>query len=125
MAWFVLARVLIVAAVAYSAALLQPLPVGLVANIVFAIVLSGLVVVFETRVREIAPSRVLGALLGCAIGLAIARAIESGLFFADSSDRKVEFLHSFLLIVAGIPLLHRRAFADAIWGLAHRYAAPA
>ena len=99
MAWFVLARVLIVAAVAYSAALLQPLPVGLVANIVFAIVLSGLVVVFETRVREIAPSRVLGALLGCAIGLAIARAIESGLFFADSSDRKVEFLHSFLLIV--------------------------
>ncbi len=99
MAWFVLARVLIVAAVAYSAALLQPLPVGLIANIAFAIVLSGLVVVFETRVREIAPSRVLGALLGCAIGLAIARAIESGLFFADSTDRKVEFLHSFLLIV--------------------------
>ena len=30
MAWFVLARVLIVAAVAYSAALLQPLPVGLI-----------------------------------------------------------------------------------------------
>ena len=99
MAWFVLARVLIVAAVAYSAALLQPLPVGLIANIAFAIVLSGLVVAFETRVREIAPSRVLGALLGCAIGLAIARAIESGLFFADSTDRKVEFLHSFLLIV--------------------------
>ncbi len=99
MAWFVLARVLIVAAVAYSAALLQPLPVGLIANIAFAIVLSGLVVAFETRVREIAPSRVLGALLGCAIGLAIARAIESGLFFADNSDRKVEFLHSFLLIV--------------------------
>ena len=99
MAWFVLARVLIVAAVAYSAALLQPLPVGLIANIAFAIVLSGLVVAFETRVREIAPSRVLGALLGCAVGLTIARAIESGLFFADSSDRKVEFLHSFLLIV--------------------------
>ncbi len=99
MAWFVLARVLIVAAVAYSAALLQPLPVGLIANIAFAIVLSGLVVAFETRVREIAPSRVLGSLLGCAIGLTIARAIESGLFFADNSDRKVEFLHSFLLIV--------------------------
>lgn len=99
MAWFVLARVLIVAAVAYSAALLQPLPVGLIVNIAFAIVLSGLVVAFETRVREIAPSRVLGALLGCAVGLAIARAIESGLFFADNSDPKVEFLHSFLLIV--------------------------
>jgi uncharacterized protein YacL len=99
MAWSVLARVLIVAAVAYSAALLQPLPVGLIANIAFAVVLAGLVVAFETRLRDTAPSRVLGALLGCAIGLAIARAIESGLFFADSSDRKVEFLHSFLLIV--------------------------
>ena len=99
MAWFMLARVLIVAAVAYSAALLQPLPVGLIANIAFAVVLSGLVVAFETRVREIAPSRVLGASLGCAVGLAIARAIESGLFFADSADPKVEFLHAFLLIV--------------------------
>ena len=99
MAWFVLARVVIVAAVAYSAALLQPLSVGLIPNVIFALVLAGLVVAFETRLRDTAPTRVLGALLGCAIGLAIARAIESGLFFADSTDRKVEFLHSFLLIV--------------------------
>ncbi len=103
MAWFVLARVLIVAAVAYSAALLQPLPVGLLPNVAFAVVLSGLVVLFEMRLRETAPTRVLGALLGCAIGLTIARAIEGGLFFADSSDRKVEFLHSFFVIVLPYP----------------------
>jgi uncharacterized protein YacL len=99
MAWFALARILIVAAVAYAAALLQPLPVGLVANVAFAVVLSGLVVAFETGLRDTPPSRVLGALIGCAIGLGIARAIEVGLFFADTSDRKVEFLHAFLLIV--------------------------
>jgi len=99
MAWFVLARVLIVAAVAYSAALLQPLPVGVIANIAFAVALAGLVVFFETRLRDTAPTRVLGALLGCAVGLAIARAIEAGLFFANSADRKVEFLHAFLLTV--------------------------
>src|SRR5437763_1118530 len=99
MAWFALARVLIVAAVAYAAALLQPLPVGLVANVVFAIVLSGLVVALETGLRDTAPSRVLGALMGCGVGLAIARAIEAGLFFADSSDRKVEFLQACVLIV--------------------------
>lgn len=29
----------------------------------------------------------------------------------------------FLLVIAGAPQLDRRAFADAIWGLAHRYAA--
>ena len=99
MAWFVLARGLIVAGVAYSAALLQPLPVGLPLNVAFAVVLAALVVLFETRVRETAPTRVLGALLGCAVGLGIARAIESGLFFADTNDRKIEFLHTFLLIV--------------------------
>jgi uncharacterized protein YacL len=98
MAWFALARVLIVAAVAYAAALLQPLPVGLAANVIFAVVISGLVVALETGLRDTPPSRVLGALLGCGVGLAIARAIEAGLFFADSSNSKVEFLHACLLI---------------------------
>jgi uncharacterized protein YacL len=99
MAWFALARILIVGAVAYAAAVLQPLPVGLVANVVFAVVLAGLVVAFETQLADIAPSRVLGALIGCAIGLALARAIESGLFFADAGTARVEFLHAFVLIV--------------------------
>jgi uncharacterized protein YacL len=99
MAWFALARVLIVAAVAYAAALLQPLPVGLLANIGFAAVLAGLVVVLESRLRETAPSRVAGALIGGITGLAVARAIESGLFWTNSGDKRIEFLHSFLLIV--------------------------
>ena len=29
----------------------------------------------------------------------------------------------FLLVVAGLPLFHQRAYADTVWGLAHRYAA--
>jgi uncharacterized protein YacL len=99
MAWFALARFVIVAMVAYTAALLQPLPGGAVVNIGFAIVLGIVVVFFETRLRETAPSRVLGALIGCAIGLGIARAIEAGLFWADSGSKQIEFLHSFLLIV--------------------------
>jgi uncharacterized protein YacL len=99
MAWFALARVLFVVAVAYAAALLQPLPVGLPANVAFALVLAGLVVFFESRLRETSFTRVLGALIGCAIGLAIARAIGSALFWADNLDRRVEFLQSFMLIV--------------------------
>src|SRR3954462_1142311 len=98
MAWFVLARVLIVAAVAYSAALLQPLPVGLIPNVAFAVVLAALVVMFETRLRDTAPTRVLGALLGCIVGLAVPGGIESGLFFPDSPARKGGFRHAFLLI---------------------------
>jgi uncharacterized protein YacL len=99
MAWFALARFLIVAAVAYAAALLRPLPVNLLANIAFAAGLAGIVVAFESRLRETAPTRVLGALIGGIIGLGIARGIESGLFWANSGDRRVEFLHAFTLIV--------------------------
>jgi uncharacterized protein YacL len=99
MAWFVLARALFVAAVAYAAAVLSPLPVALPANVAFALVLAGLVVLFESRLGETAVTRVLGSLIGCAIGLGIARTIGAGLFWADTGDRKVEFLHSFVLLV--------------------------
>src|SRR5581483_10467550 len=44
-------------------------------------------------------TRMLGALIGCAIGLGLARTIASGLFWADSGDRRIEFLHSVVLIV--------------------------
>ena len=98
MAWFALARVLFVAAVAYTAALLRPLPLGVPTNVVFALVLAGLAVLFESRLRETAVTRLLGALLGCTIGLFIARAIGAGLFWADSTDARVQFLHSFILI---------------------------
>ena len=99
MAWFALARALFIAAVAYAAAILQPLPVGIVPNITFALVLAALVVLFESSLRKTSVPRILGALIGCAIGLGIARTIASGLFWADSGDRRVEFLHSFILIV--------------------------
>jgi uncharacterized protein YacL len=99
MAWFALARVLFAVAVAYVAALLRPLPVSLVANVVFGLALAGLVSLFESRLRETPAFRVLGALVGGTIGLAIARAIGLGLFWANSGDRRVEFLHSFTLIV--------------------------
>src|SRR5262245_48903862 len=99
MAWFALARLLFVAAVAYAAAMLHPLPVALWANVTFALALGGLVVLFESRLVETSVTRVLGSLIGCAIGLGIARAIGAGLFWADSANSKVEFLHSFVLLV--------------------------
>jgi uncharacterized protein YacL len=98
MAWFALARVVFVGVVACSAAVLQPLPLGLPANIGFGLGLSALVVLFESRLAQTAVTRLLGALIGCAIGLGLARAIGSGLFWADLDDRRVQFLHSFVLI---------------------------
>ena len=99
MAWFVLARLLFVAIVAYAAAVLQPLSFGLPVNVAFGLALAGVVVLFESRLRETAVTRVLGSLIGCAIGLLISRAITAGLFWADPSDRRIQFLDSFILIM--------------------------
>jgi uncharacterized protein YacL len=100
MAWSALGRGLIVAAVAYSAALLQPVPYGgVAANVGFALVLGVLVVVVERGLLQTSSSRLFAALIGSAIGLGIARAIEAGLFWTNGGDRRVEFLNLFLLIV--------------------------
>ena len=99
MAWFALARVVFVAAVAYTSAILLPLPLGAVANLTFGLILAALVVLFESRLRETAITRVLGAMIGCAIGLGIAHTIVTGLFWADTGNHRVEFLHSITLIV--------------------------
>jgi uncharacterized protein YacL len=99
MAWFALGRVFFVLTVAYAAAILQPLSFGAFVNVAFALALAAAVVVFESRLRETAVTRILGAMIGCAIGLTIAHAIVSGLFWANSDDPRVEFLHSFMLIV--------------------------
>jgi uncharacterized protein YacL len=99
MPWFALARVVVVGAVAYAAAALQPLPFGVVINTAFAIVLAVLVVLFETRLRETQVTRLLGGLIGFIVGIATARAIEAGFYWLNSANQVVEFFNSFLLIV--------------------------
>jgi uncharacterized protein YacL len=66
--------------------------------VTFAAALAGIVVVFEGQVREIPPSRALGALIGGIVGLMVARGIGAGLFWVDATDRRVEFFHSFLIL---------------------------
>jgi uncharacterized protein YacL len=98
MTWFVLARVLFAAAVAYTAAAVQPFPVGVIGNFGFGLALAALAVLLERRLHETSTPRVIGSLIGVVIGLAIARGIEAGLFWVDNTDRRIEFLGSFLLI---------------------------
>src|SRR4051794_12190365 len=99
MAWFALARVLFVGSVAYAAEALRPLPFNAGINVAFALTLAVFVVLIESRLRATAVTRILGALFGCAAGLALARMVASGLFWTDSGDRRIEFLHSVVLLV--------------------------
>jgi uncharacterized protein YacL len=98
MVWFAGARVLFAAAVAYTAARLQPLPAGAAANAVFGVALAAAAVVVERQLNRAAATRLFGALLGVIVGLAVARAIEAGFFWADHGDPRVEFVTSFVLI---------------------------
>jgi uncharacterized protein YacL len=98
MAWFVLARVLFVAAIGYSAYQLQPLIGGAFANVAFGLVLGFLIVAFEIRLKDISVTHMLGALLGGAIGLGAAKTIGAALYWANLGDGRVVFLHSLILL---------------------------
>jgi uncharacterized protein YacL len=98
MAWSVLARALVVAAVGYSAYQLQPLPAGPPSNIAFGLFLGAVIVTLEVRLKQISVTHLLGALIGGAIGLAAARTIGAALYWADLGDERVVFLHSLILL---------------------------
>jgi uncharacterized protein YacL len=98
MTWFALARVLFVAAVAYSAYQLQPVDGGVVPNLIFGSVLGALVVVLEIRLKDTSVTHMLGALLGGAIGLALAKTIGAALYWANLGSGGVIFLHSVILL---------------------------
>jgi uncharacterized protein YacL len=98
MAWFALARVLLVAAVAYSAFQLQPVDGGLLPNLIFGCILGAMVVVLEIRLKNTSVIHMLGALLGGAVGLAIAKTIGAALYWANLGSGGVVFLHSVILL---------------------------
>src|SRR3989337_54010 len=99
MAWFLLARGLFVLAVVYAAVLTRPFSPVLGSNIVLGLCLGLVMVGIETRLRSAEVTDLLGALIGGAIGLGLAKTIGAALFWADASDSRVVFVHSFILLV--------------------------
>ncbi len=98
MAWFILARLLFVAAVGYSASELEPFSGGPLVNIPFGLTVAGLVVVLELRLKDTPVTHMLGSLIGGAIGLAIAETLGTAIYWANIADRRVVFLHWLILL---------------------------
>lgn len=98
MMWFLLARVLFAAGVAYAAASLTPLPGGPVANGAYGVLLATIAVLLESRLREADLKYLVGALGGGAIGLGLAKTISAALIWTDPGDQRTAFFHSFLLL---------------------------
>jgi uncharacterized protein YacL len=99
MIWFILVRILFVLAVTYAAILTRPFSPDLTLNGLIGASLGALIIWIETRLRSAAVTDLLGALIGGAIGLGLAKTIGAALFWADTGDRRIVFLHSVILLV--------------------------
>ncbi|MGH9409076.1 MAG: PIN/TRAM domain-containing protein, partial [Vicinamibacterales bacterium] len=99
MRWHVIIRACFVAAVAWAAWLVRPFHPSPAIDLAVGAALGGLVVIIEARLRETEVTDLLGALIGGAIGLGLAKTIGAALFWADTSDNRIVFLHSFILLV--------------------------
>jgi uncharacterized protein YacL len=99
MGWFILARLLFISAIGYVAALLSPIPGGWAPNVGFGVALAALVVVLESRLHAAGLPQLIGALLGGAAGLGIAKTIETALFWANTTDPRISFLRGVVLLV--------------------------
>jgi uncharacterized protein YacL len=96
---FVLIRAVFVAAVVYTAVLLEPVPGHWIINAAIGLVVAALIVLAESRMRDTAVTQLLGGLLGFGVMLMVAQAINNALFWADTDDPRVRFLHGLVVIV--------------------------
>ena len=99
MAWLILARVLLAAVLAYTAASLRPLDGGLAVNVGFALGLAALIILLELRVRRTPPTAVLGATIGGAIGVGLAKAFSTALVVVAPAGPRLSFLHLGILLL--------------------------
>jgi uncharacterized protein YacL len=99
MAWFLLVRTLFVLSVTYAAFLTRPFSAHIAINLAVGAALGLLMILVETRLRDAEVTDLLGALIGGAIGLGLAKTIGAALFWADTTEPRIVFLHSFVLLV--------------------------
>jgi len=101
MAWFILVRLLFLGGVVFAAGTFQPVPVAeysAALNMVFGAVLALLGILLEWRLKSVSVTHLLGSLLGASIGLLFAKVLGIGLFWFETRDPRIEFLHSFVYL---------------------------
>ncbi|MGE0393007.1 MAG: PIN/TRAM domain-containing protein [Vicinamibacterales bacterium] len=97
MHWLPVVRLLFVSVVGYSAHQLEPLA-HTAANLLLGVSIGAAIVLAEHRLRDISITSLLGALIGGAIGLGLAKTIGTALYWADLGSPRVVFLHSVILL---------------------------
>jgi len=96
---FVLVRGLFIGAVVYTAIQIQPVQAHYLVNAGLGLAVALVIVAAESRMRDISVTQLLGGLLGFGIMLTVAQAVNNALFWANTDDTKVRFLHGLVVIV--------------------------
>jgi uncharacterized protein YacL len=106
MAWFILARLLFFIGVTYTATAVQPLPWGLPVNAAFGAVVAAVAIVLEWRLPDVSVPRILGAVLGAALGLLFAALIDRSMMVTTDPwwtfyHRVIDLLFPYMGFVIG------------------------
>ncbi|TAK12526.1 MAG: TRAM domain-containing protein [Acidobacteria bacterium] len=96
---FLVVRGLFVLAVVYAAVLVHPVEAPAWVNAAVGLAVAVAIAFAEARLHDAAATSVLGGLLGFSVGLATAKAIGSSLFWANTSDTRVQFFHSLVILI--------------------------
>ena len=99
MTGFLLARAVFVGTVVYSSTVIRPIDGHPVLSALLGLAVSLIIVAAETRLRDTAVTSLLGGLLGFGVGLWLASSIGQALFWANTSNTKVQFLHGLIIVV--------------------------
>jgi uncharacterized protein YacL len=94
-----LLRGVFIAVVVYVATLIRPIDGHVAINLGLGLALALLIVVAETRLRAVALTDLIGGLLGFLVCLWIAKTINTALFWADTANPLVQFMHSLIIVV--------------------------
>mgnify|MGYP002629177517 CR=1 FL=1 len=92
-------RGLFVGAVVYAALQIQPFVGQATLNGGIGLAVALVIVFAESRMRDAEVTRLLGGLLGFGVMLLVATTLSGALYWANTGDTKVRFLHSLIIIV--------------------------
>jgi uncharacterized protein YacL len=92
-------RGLFIIVVVYVATLIPPIDGHILINMALGLGLALITVAAETRLRAAALTDLLGGLIGFFVALTIAKTISTALFWADTTNPLVQFMHSLIIVV--------------------------
>lgn len=96
---FTAVRLAFIGAVVYAAGQIQPFPVHVVLNGLVGLIAALGIIAAEQRMSDVPVTHLLGGLIGFGVMLLVAKTLSGALFWANTDDGKVRFLHSLIIIV--------------------------